>query len=106
MNYYTLGFYNPNVVKLKYKAEYQPCELLCDLEQKFYPFHLAYEKLKKNGFKYTPFVDNVEKYRDVKNRVIDMKLRQYRLNERIVKKFRDSLKYLGVKFVDDNTMFF
>lgn len=106
MKYYTLGYYNPNVVKLKYKAEYQPCELLCDLEQKFYPFDVAYEKLKKNGFKYTPFVDNEKKYRDVKEKVISLELERYVLNERIEKKMRDTFRYLGKSFVKDNELFF
>lgn len=105
MKYYTLGYYNPIIVKVRYKAEYQPCELLCDLQQKYYPFDVAYEKLKNNGFKYTPFVDKPEEYKKTLDKMCDMKLKMYSVPERVAEKLRGIFRYLGFNFPDENRLY-
>jgi arginyl-tRNA---protein transferase len=43
--YYYMGFYIHSCEKMKYKAEYKPCDLLCPTTLQWYPFHGHCEEL-------------------------------------------------------------
>lgn len=97
MKYYMLGYYNPTTQKLKYKAEYQPCELLCDVEWKYYPYKAAYELLKKNNFKYTLFCPNSHSYKNKKESIIKNKCRKYERSDILELIF----KFIGFDALDE-----
>jgi arginyl-tRNA--protein-N-Asp/Glu arginylyltransferase len=59
LHYYYLGFYIHNIQKMKYKAQYEPSELLCPLT---YKYHLMKDVLK--------LVDHDTKVEDFSKRVL------------------------------------
>jgi arginyl-tRNA---protein transferase len=59
--YYYMGFYIHNCEKMKYKAEYQPSELLCPTSLNWVPFFTCKPLLDR--FSFTPFVDPALKLR-------------------------------------------
>ena len=58
LEYYYLGYYIGTCQKMKYKSDYQPCELLCPTTLVYYPFEQVLPLLRQ--YRFTPF--NLELY--------------------------------------------
>ena len=57
LDYYYLGFYIATCQKMKYKSEYQPCELLCPTTLTYFPFQQVSPLL--NEYRFTPLNDEL-----------------------------------------------